>query len=76
MDRHSFLTSAKLHWYPDLSCSVCSGEVNSWNERCSRVLGYKQIVCEDCISHKYEIDVEELRYTMKNHFGLVPCPGI
>ena len=66
----------KLHWYPDLSCPVCDGEVNSWDKRCSRVLGYKQIVCEDCIAAEYQIEVEELRDTMKEHFGLIPCPGI
>lgn len=76
MNDRSYSCSARLHWYPDLSCPVCGGEVNSWDKRCSRALGYKQIVCEDCIAHEYEIDAEELRDTMKNHFGLIPCPGI
>lgn len=67
---------AKLHWYPDLSCPACGGEVNSWDKRCSRALGYQQIVCEDCIAAEYQIEVEELRGTMKEHFGLIPCPGI
>ena len=67
---------AKLHWYLDLACPVCGGEVNSWDKRCSRALGYKKIVCEDCIAREYQIDVEELRDTMKEHFGLIPCPGI
>ena len=72
--KHS--TPARLHWYPDLFCPVCGGRVNSWDKRCSRALGYKHIVCESCIAQEYEIDVEELRDTMKNHFGLIPCPGI
>ena len=55
---------------------ACGGRVNSWDKRCSRALGYKAIVCEACISKEYGIDVEELRGTMKNHFGLIPCPGI
>lgn len=76
MNDRNFSTPARLHWYPDLSCPVCGGRVNSWDKRCSRALGYAQIVCEDCIAHEYEIDVEELRDTMKNHFGLIPCPGI
>lgn len=42
----------------------------------SRALGYKQIVCEGCIAQEYQIEVEELRDTMKEHFGLIPCPGI
>lgn len=73
MSERRFSTPAKLHWYPDLSCR---GEVNSWDKRCSRALGYKQIVCECCIAKEYEIDVEALRDTMKEHFGLIPCPGI
>lgn len=76
MDKRRFSTTARLHWYPDRSCPVCGGEVNSWDKRCSRALGYKQIVCESCIAQEYEIDVGELRDTMKNHFGLIPCPGI
>ena len=62
--------------YPDLACPVCGGDVNSWDKRCSRALGYRQIVCEGCISEEYQITVENLRYVMENHFGLVPCPGI
>ncbi len=76
MNERSFSNPAKLHWYPDLSCPVCGGEVNSWDKRCSRALGYQQIVCEGCIAQEYQIEVEELRDTMKEHFGLIPCPGI
>ena len=50
--------------------------MNSWDKRCSRALAYKAIVCEACIAKEYGINVEELRDTMKNHFGLIPCPGI
>lgn len=66
----------KLRWYPDLACPACGGAVNSWDKRCSRALGYRQIVCEACIAKEYEITAEELRDTMKNYFGLIPCPGI
>ena len=76
MSERRFSSPAKLHWYPDLSCSVCGGEVNSWDKRCSRALGYQQIVCEACLALEYDKDVEELRDTMKEHFGLIPCPGI
>lgn len=62
--------------YPDIACPVCGGDVNSWDKRCSRALGYRQIVCEGCISEEYQVTVENLRYVMENHFGLVPCPGI
>ena len=76
MNERSFSNPAKLYWYQDLSCPVCGGEVNSWDKRCSRALGYQQIVCESCIVQEYQIEVEELRDTMKEHFGLIPCPGI
>lgn len=66
----------KVRWIPDIECPVCGGEVNSWDKRISRALGYKRIVCEECIAEEYDISVEELRRTMKDHFGLIPCPGI
>ena len=72
----TYSDARKLAWYPDLVCPVCGGDVNSWDKRCSRALGYRQIVCEGCISEEYQVTVENLRYVMENHFGLVPCPGI
>lgn len=76
MDDIMYSNPAKLRWYPDISCPVCGGRVNSWDKRCSRALAYKHIVCEGCIAQEYEIDIEELRDTMQSHFGLIPCPGI
>ena len=68
--------SKKLRWY-DIPCHVCGKEeTNSWDKRCSRALGYKNIVCEDCISKEYDVSVDELRDTMREHFGLIPWPGI
>ena len=61
----TYSDAGKLAWYPDIACPVCGGE-----------LGYRQIVCEGCISEEYQVTVENLRYVMENHFGLVPCPGI
>lgn len=72
----TYSDAGKLAWYPDIACPVCGGDVNSWDKRCSRALGYRQIVCEGCISEEYQVTVENLRYVMENHFGLVPCPGI
>ena len=66
----------KVTWIADVSCHVCGGEVNSWDKRCSRALKYKHITCEECIGKEYGISVDELRDTMKEHFGLVPCRGI
>ncbi len=76
MSGPKYSAPGKLYWLPGLACSVCGGEVNSWDKRCSRALGYQQIVCEGCIASEYQIVVEELRDTMKEHFGLIPCPGI
>lgn len=77
MSDRKYSNPAKLHWYPDLACPVCGGEVNSWDKRCCRALGYKAaIVCEECIGKEYGLTVDEVRDTMKNHFGLIPCPGI
>ena len=55
MGSSKYSNPAKLHWLPNLSCPVCGGEVNSWDKRCSRALGYQQIVCEDCIAEEYQI---------------------
>lgn len=76
MGNLKYSNPAKLSWYPDISCPVCGEKVNSWDKRCSRALAYMSIVCEKCIAKEYGIDVEELRDTMRNHFGLIPCPGI
>lgn len=72
----TYANPQKLHWLADTFCNVCDGEVNSWDKRCSRALGYKQIVCECCLAKEYDVTVRELRFTMRSHFGLIPCPGI
>lgn len=67
----------RIVWYDNVSCPVCGTErTNSWEKRISRALGYKAIVCEKCIAKEYGLTVKELRNTMANHWGLVPCPGI
>ena len=76
MNKGGYSDPGKLRWYPDIACPVCAGQVNSWDKRCSRALGYQSIVCEACIAKEYGLTVGKLRDTMENHFGLVPCPGI
>lgn len=66
----------RVHWLADVACNICASEVNSWDKRCSRALGYKSIVCESCIAKEYDVTVQELRGTLQEHFGLIPCPGI
>lgn len=51
----TYSDAGKLAWYPDIACPVCGGDVNSWDKRCSRALGYRQIVCEGCISEEYRL---------------------
>ena len=53
MDDRNYSAPAKLRWYPDISCPVCGGKVNSWDKRCSRALAYKAIFCEACICLLY-----------------------
>ena len=53
----TYSDAGKLAWYPDITCPVCGGDVNSWDKRCSRALGYRQIVCEGCISEEYQVTV-------------------
>lgn len=36
----TYSDAGKLAWYPDIACPVCGGDVNSWDKRCSRALGY------------------------------------
>ena len=73
---NTYSNPKKLCWLADMECNVCAGEVNSWDKRCSRALGYNNIVCECCIAKEYDVTVNELRRTMEEHFGLIPCPGI
>ena len=53
----TYSDAGKLAWYPDIACPVCGGDVNSWDKRCSRALGYRHIVCEGCISEEYQVTV-------------------
>lgn len=39
----TYSDAGKLAWYPDIACPVCGGDVNSWDKRCSRALGYTTI---------------------------------
>lgn len=38
----TYSDAGKLAWYPDIACPVCGGDVNSWDKRCSRALGYRR----------------------------------
>ena len=64
-------SDVRVKWL-GVPCNVCGTEVNTWDNKCSKALGYKHIVCEKCISKEYGISTDELRDTLKERFGLLP----
>jgi hypothetical protein len=66
----------KSNKHTGIDCNSCGTELTSWDIRCSKVLGYKNSVCESCIAKEYDKTVEELRGTLEEFFGLMPCQGI
>ena len=60
----------------DKYCALCNKQLNTWDARLCKALGYKNLICESCIAKEYDISVEELRATAEHHFGLTPCLGI
>jgi len=65
----------KLKWL-DTYCHICGSQLNSWDARCSKALAYKNPVCESCMAKEYDKDVEELRSSLEDWFGMRPCMGI
>lgn len=63
--------------YFDEHCHVCGSQINSWDKKCNKALGYlKYAVCEKCIASEYDKTVDELRDSMEEYFGMRPCKGI
>ncbi|HCA28884.1 MAG TPA: hypothetical protein DEP23_04590 [Ruminococcaceae bacterium] len=60
----------------DQYCHCCGKQVNTWDDRCRKALKYQNPICEDCICKEYGLTENELRDTMKEHFGMIPCQGI
>jgi predicted amidophosphoribosyltransferase len=60
----------------DENCHACGKQLNSWDARCSKALGYQHKHCEACIAKEYDVTTDELRATLEHHFGMVPCLGI
>ncbi|MCR5755531.1 MAG: hypothetical protein K6G30_12070 [Acetatifactor sp.] len=65
----------KLKWL-DEDCNICGSRLNSWDVKISKALQYKNNVCEKCIAKEYDIEIDTLRTTMQDLFGLLPCQGI
>jgi predicted amidophosphoribosyltransferase len=64
-----------LKWL-DEYCHVCGTQLNSWDARCSKALGYAHKTCERCIAKEYGKEPEELRENLEAVFGMRPCMGI
>lgn len=65
----------KVRWL-DAHCHACGRQLNSWDERVCKALGYKHMICEECVAKEYGKDVEEVRDIMEDFFGMRPCQGI
>jgi hypothetical protein len=65
----------KVRWL-DQDCNVCGEQLNSWDAKCSKVLAYKNPVCETCIAKEYDMDTEALRSRLEDFFGMRPCQGV
>ena len=65
----------KVRWI-DENCIACGNQLNSWDEKLSKTLQYKNKKCEKCIADEYGMTKETLRNTMQELYGLLPCQGI
>ena len=68
-------TRDKLRWL-DKNCHVCGCQLNSWDERISKALQYRNTVCEKCVAKEYGYTVEQVRETMEEWFDIRPCMGL
>lgn len=65
-----------IRWLEDY-CHYCGSQLNSWDVRVSKALGYlKYHCCERCIAKEYDRTLPELRGVMEEYFGMRPCKGI
>ena len=68
--------NARVHWLDD-HCHDCGSQLNSWDVKVSKALGYlKYHCCEKCIAKEYDRTLPELRNVMEEYFGMRPCKGI
>lgn len=67
---------ARVRWL-DEHCHYCGSQLNSWDAKVSKALGYlKYRCCERCIAKEYGRTLPELRNVMEEYFGMRPCKGI
>ncbi len=65
----------KVKWLNSY-CHQCGKQLNSWDMRCSKVLAYKNAVCEECMAKEYDMDIMDLRSRFEHVFGMRPCLGL
>ena len=66
---------SKVRWL-DENCIECDRQLNSWDEKLSKTLQYRNKKCESCIAKEYGMTTDTLRTTMQELYGLLPCQGI
>lgn len=60
----------------DKNCNICNKQLNTWDAKVSKILAYRNPVCENCIAKEYDMDTDELRARIESFFGERPCMGI
>lgn len=65
----------KVRWL-GINCHACGEELNSWDQRICKALGYKHTICEKCVAKEYGYTIAELRETFEDFFGMRPCQGL
>lgn len=69
------MNDQKARWLEEY-CHVCGRQLNSWDARVSKALGYRHKICEKCVAYEYNIELDELRSILEHHFGIRPCLGL
>lgn len=67
--------TGQVKWL-DIGCNICGKKINSWDNRISITLQYKNSCCEKCIAAEYDMDIESLRVRMEHYFDIRPCIGL
>lgn len=66
----------KVRWL-GMACLLCGRELNSWDVRCAKAVGYlKYQVCERCLCKEYDMEIDVFRDRMEAYFGIRPCRGL
>lgn len=47
------MSEQRVRWLEEY-CHVCGRQLNSWDARVSKALGYKHKLCERCVAEEYK----------------------